>query len=140
MLDDIDAPAEGEKPAVAVGEEVTLSLQTVVVPAPGGLNYAGALALAAFLQQANISSKCLDPDALSVARTVALDLEGTDTICICYLVAPSMPRHQYLLRRLQRRTAARIIAIAWSGDVSDKSVILSPGEGLALLKHVGNKR
>jgi hypothetical protein len=141
MLDDIDTRAEAEKSAVGAGEEATLPLQTVVVPAPGGLNYAGALAFAAFLEEGGISTRCLDTNALSVARTVGLDLEGTDTICICYLVAPSMPHHQYLLRRLQRRAAAaRIIAVAWSGDVSDKNVILSPGEGLALVKHVGNKR
>jgi hypothetical protein len=140
MLDDIETRADADNSEVG-SEEAPLPLHTVVVPAPGGLNYAGALAFATFLQQAGISTRCLDTNALSVARTVGLDLEGTDTICICYLVAPSMPRHQYLLRRLQRRAAAaRIIAIAWSGDVSDKNVILSPGEGLAHLKHVGNKR
>jgi hypothetical protein len=101
------------------------------------LNYAGALAFGAFLQQGAITNRCLDTNALSVARTVGLDLEGTDTICICYLVAPSMAHHQYLLRRLQRKAAAaRIIAIAWSGDISDRSVILSPADGLAMLKHM----
>ena len=100
------------------------------------MNYAGALAFGAFLQQGGISNRCLDTNALSVARTIGLDLEGIDTICICYLVTPSMPHQQYLLRRLQRKApAARIIAIAWSGDVSDKTVILSPVDGLALLKH-----
>jgi predicted PurR-regulated permease PerM len=135
MLDDIEIGREAENSEVD-GGEATLPLDTVVVPAPGGLNFAGALAFAAFLQQGGISTRCLDTNALSVARTVGLDLEGTDTICICYLVAPSMPHHQYLLRRLQRKApAARIIAIAWSGDVLDKSVILSPADGLTLLKH-----
>jgi hypothetical protein len=134
MLDDIDTPAEAENSEFGAGEEPPL--HTVVIPAPGGLNYAGALAFGAFLQQGRISNRCLDTNGLSVARTIGLDLEGIDTICICYLVAPSMPHRQYLLRPLQRKApAARIIAIAWSGDVLDKSVILSPADGLALLKH-----
>jgi predicted PurR-regulated permease PerM len=136
MLDDIDTRAEAENSKFGAGEKPPLPLHTVVVPAPGGLNYAGALAFGAYLLQGGISNRCLDTNALSVARTIGLDLEGIDTICICYLVAPSMPHHQYLLRRLQRKAAAaRIIAIAWSGDVPDKGVILSPADGLALLKH-----
>jgi hypothetical protein len=140
-LDDIDTRAEAENPELDAGQERPLPLHTVVVPAPGGLNYAGALAFGAFLQQGGISNRCLDTNALSVARTIGLDLEGMDTICICYLVAPSMPHQQYLLRRLQRKApAARIIAIAWRGDVPDKRDSFAsrwPGTTQA---HVGDRR
>jgi predicted PurR-regulated permease PerM len=106
MLDDL-LPSEDEK-------ENELA-DIVLLSPPGVLNFGACLAFSALLKLRNVSHRMLPQDAISPGKVLGLDKDKVKTAYLCYLVSPSVAKHNYVLRRLTTvlPPSIRTVSLAW---------------------------
>src|SRR3546814_17411588 len=68
------------------------------------------------LERFGVGSRLVSFDANAFSTYAGLDLRGVRVICLSYMNAGSLAHARYLVRRLRRRTDARILIGLWSLD------------------------
>src|SRR3546814_10758535 len=68
------------------------------------------------LERFGVGSRLVSFDANAFSTYAGLDLRGVRVICLSYMNAGSLAHARYLVRRLRRRTDARILIGFWSLD------------------------
>src|SRR3546814_7757123 len=68
------------------------------------------------LERCGVGSRLVSFDANAFSTYAGLDLRGARVICLSYMNAGSLAHARYLVRRLRRRTDARILIGFWSLD------------------------
>ena len=110
MLDDL-IPNNEDSPSEHPG--------VILVSPPGVLNFAATLAFSAFLKSKAVPHLMLNEDAIAPGRFPQIDTTQTKWVCLCYLVAPSEAKHNYVLRRLSGHLPAiQTLGVAWSKAVN----------------------
>lgn len=80
----------------------------------GNLDDAAAAILGQLFERCGVGTRLLSFDANALATYAGLDLTGVRVICLSYMNAGSLAHARYLVRRLRRRTDARILIGFWS--------------------------
>ena len=103
------------------------SAEIVLISPPGVLNFGACLAFSALLKLRNVAHHMLPQDAISPGKVFDLEKNGVKTIYLCYLTAPSIAKHNYVLRRLLIVAPApiRTVALAWN-QAEDSVALQSP--------------
>ena len=123
MLDDVWPKNDGATDDAAV----------LLISAHGPLNFAATLAFSALLKTKNIRHQMLPDGVLTPGKFPNINLENVQFVCLCYLTAPSDPKHNYILRRLTPMVNnARVISVSWSGT-ENSSQLQSPAHAISLL-------
>ncbi len=106
MLDDL-LPSEDENE--------NESGDIILISPPGVLNFGACLAFSALLKLRNVAHRMLPQDSISPGKVLGLDEDKVKTVYLCYLVAPSVAKHNYVLRRLTTVVppSIRTVSIAW---------------------------
>ena len=106
MLDDLMPDNE---------KDIDQSVLTVLISPPGVLNFAATLAFSALLKLKAMPHMMLAQDAIAPGKFPLIDMTKTKWVYLCYLIAPSEAKHNYVLRRLAGHLAgAQILGVAWS--------------------------
>lgn len=109
--------------------------KVVVVSAHGALNFAAALSVSALLRLKGVPHRLLPEDSILPGKFPDDVAEGADTICLCYLVAPSKAKYAYLERRLKARLPeAKIVGLAWAETAGGQDMI-TPEHAVTMLPH-----
>jgi len=93
----------------------------------GNLDDAASAMLGHVFERCGVGTRLVSFDANALATYAGLDLRGVRVICLSYMNAGSLAHARYLVRRLRRRTDARILLGFWSLDPAE-------AEGLDLVK------
>lgn len=89
----------------------------------GNLDDAASAMLGQLFERCGVGTRQVSFDANALATYAGLDLRGVRVICLSYMNPGSLAHARYLVRRLRRRTDARILLGFWS---------LDPGESESL--------
>lgn len=107
--------------------------KVILVSAHGALNFAAALSVSALLRLKGVPHRLLPDDAILPGKFPDAAAEGAETVCLCYLVAPSPAKYAYLERRLKSRVPdAKIIGLAWSESEGGQTMI-TPEHAVTML-------
>jgi predicted PurR-regulated permease PerM len=125
-------------PTENLSEDETAEI--VLISPPGVLNFGACLAFSALLKLKNVHHRMLPQDAISPGKVFDLEKNGVKTLYLCYLIAPSIAKHNYVLRRLLIIAPApiRTVALAWNQAEnavalqSPISVVTEPAANTAL--------
>ncbi len=82
----------------------------------GNLDDAASAILGQLFERCGVGTRLVSFDANASAAYAGLDLQGVRLICLSYMNAGSFAHARYLVRRLRRRTDARILVGFWSLD------------------------
>jgi predicted PurR-regulated permease PerM len=105
----------------------------IVVSAHGALNFAAALSVSALLRLKGVPHRLLAEDAIQPGKFPDEAAKGADTVCLCYLVAPSQAKYSYLERRLKARLPeAKVIGLAWAQSEGAREMI-NPEHAVTML-------
>jgi predicted PurR-regulated permease PerM len=80
----------------------------------GNLDDAASAILAQLFERCGIGVRTVSFDAMASATYSSLDLDGVRLVCLSYMNSESLAHARYLVRRLRRRTNARILIGFWS--------------------------
>ena len=118
VLDDLMPSEDASKDETA---------EIVLISPPGVLNFGACLAFSALLKLKKIPHRMLPQDAISPGKVFDLEKDGVKTLYLCYLVSPSIAKHNYVLRRLMSIAPAsvRTVALAWN-EVENTVPLQSP--------------
>lgn len=85
----------------------------------GNLDDAASAMLGHMFERCGVGTRLVSFDANALATYAGLDLRGVRVICLSYMNAGSLAHARYLVRRLRRRTDARILLGFWSLDPAE---------------------
>ena len=95
-----------------------------VMSAHGALNFAAALSVSALLKLKGVPHRLLPEDSIQPGKLSEDLVEGTATIFLCYLKAPSAARYAYLEKRIAAKLPhARLLGLAWSDSEGGRTMI-----------------
>ena len=117
-------------------EAITKNASVILVAAHGPLNFAATLVFSALLKVKHIDHMMLPGDAVSPGKFPEIDETHTKFVCLCYLVAPTEAKLNYIKRRLTPYLKdIRLLSVAWSRDRED-SQTQTPANTVPLLPAV----
>ena len=117
-------------------EDTAQSPPVILVAAHGPLNFAATLLFSALLKIKHIEHLMLPGDAVAPGKFPEVDETKTKFVCICYLVAPTESKLNYINRRLRPYLKdIRLLNVAWSRD-SEDSQTQTPANTIPLLPAV----
>ena len=97
--------------------DVDQSAPAILISPPGVLNFGATLAFSALLTLKAVPHLMLAQDAIAPGKFPQIDATNTKWVCLCYLISPSLAKHNYVLRRLSGHfSEAQVIGVAWSKD------------------------
>jgi predicted PurR-regulated permease PerM len=104
------------------------------IPGAGLLDEAAAITLAHLIQRQGIGATAKEADALSMSKIFALDTNGVNLVCLCYMGNATPAQVRYAARRFHRKAPEAPILICLLNE-SDKiedaqAMQLPPGTGL----------
>jgi predicted PurR-regulated permease PerM len=119
-------------------DEKTISAEgqtkIMLLSAHGALNFAATLAFSALLTLKNIPHQMLPQIAISNGQYPQDEASSYEEICICYLEAPSLAKHNYILKRVNSFAKnTKVISMAWSNP-ENQPQILKPEDIVANLE------
>lgn len=87
----------------------------------GNLDDAASAVLGQLFERCGVGARLVSFDANAFSTYAGLDLRGVRLICLSYMNAGSLAHARYLVRRLRRRTDARILVGFWSLEPEEAS-------------------
>ncbi len=111
-------------------EGSTEDTSILLLPAPGALNFAAAVALSASLSAAGLAHKMLEEGASSPLAGTANSTDGTLALVLVYLVDPPAERVEFMRRRLKSRYGAIPMLVAGWFASADEEGAARPHAGV----------
>jgi predicted PurR-regulated permease PerM len=124
----------------AADSKIDSTAPVALVSAHGALNFAATLAVSALLRLKKIPHRLFPPDSIAPGKFPKDAASGVETICLCYLTAPSAAKYSYLAKRVSAQLPdAKIIGVAWQSMDNGHSMI-SPEHVAAMLPNANRSQ
>ncbi len=102
----------------------------LLLPAPGSINFAAAIALSASLSAAGISHKMLDENASSPLSGIGGTLDQTVALVLVYLIDPPAERVDFMRRRLKGKFDTLPLIVAGWFAAGNEEIPARPHAGI----------
>jgi predicted PurR-regulated permease PerM len=85
----------------------------------GNIDDAASAILAQLFERCGVGVRVVPFDSMGLSAYATLDLSGVRVVCLSFMNPDSLAHARYLVRRLRRRTDAKILVGFWSMDVDE---------------------